>query len=389
MKSFFLCALFGFAISTLGCATWTENIKSQLDAKEDKKTFQVKKLWVRDTLSETNEGFRKINRMTPIIYKDLIIQGNSIDGVVAFREKDGQKVWSIPVANGVEPSGALFKETLFISASDGHFYSIRAQTGEVLWKIQTQTENLGEPYYDSNEGVVYFQTGLSSLYSVDAESGRIIWTYARQDTSQFSIRGNSRPSVFQDMVYSGFSDGSLVAFNKKTGSVVWDVFLNRNKRFRDIDATPVVDGNLIYIQAFDDQLYCISATQGSVMWKVDFGGYYGVLLDQDRIYASTTKNQVVALNKKTGQVIWKYDTKQGNPTQVVTYKGMAIFGESLGKLIFLNAETGVPISSFEPGRGVMSVPAINEKSNRVYFISGEGNLYALEAGYFRPNLFRN
>lgn len=385
MKSFLILSCLTLSLGLGGCASLQSKIENELAQNQDKKTFQIRKLWVRDTLSSENLAFRKINRMTPILFRDLVIQGNSIDGVVAYRAKTGNRVWTFPILEGVEPSGILFKETLFIPGGDGHFYALKAGTGEMIWKIPTKTENIGQPSYDSTRGVVYFQTGLSSLYAVDAESGRILWTYVRQDTSQFSIRGSSRPSLYQNLVFSGFSDGSLVAFNKDTGSVVWEVFLNRNRRFRDIDASPVVDGDLIYVQAFDDQLYCISALQGSVQWKTDFGGYDGVLIDRENIFASTTDNQVVALDKKSGNVRWKYSSQHGLPTKPVPYKGMIVFGESQGSLVFLNAQSGKVEGKFAPGRGIMSTPAVIDPKSQVYFVSGEGNLYALEAEWVRPN----
>lgn len=399
--------VFGFLFVFNGCSSFQEKIDEEFSEGRARREFQFRKLWVRDTLSNTNKGYRKINRMTPLIYKDLVIQGNSFDGVVAYRQDSGQRVWTFPVYEGVESSSALFKDFLFIPGNDGFFYSLNAATGALNWKIATQTENLGEPFYDETEGIVFFQTGLGSVYSVDAASGRIIWTYSRQDTSQFSIRGNSQPVVYKDFVFNGFSDGSLVALNKKTGTVAWEIFLNKNRRFRDIDSKPYLDGNLIYIQAFDDQLYCVSAENGTIQWKTDFGGYDGLLVTQDFIYASTTESEVIALEKQSGKVKWRYKSKGGLPSRPVAYDNTILFGESQGALVFLERDSGEKIFEFSPGRGIMSAPAILEvspkqnlsnsknkrnsartpsskKLGKFFFISGEGNLYGIEAGWGRP-----
>lgn len=402
LSDLFLLSFLTVVLFQSGCTSLKNLSESQLAQNREKREFRIRKLWIRDTLSQVNKGYRKINRMTPLIYKSLVIQGNSIDGIVAYREKSGQREWTFPLLEGVETSAALFKDNIYIAANDGFFYSLKAATGEMNWKVATQTENLGEPFYDSLEGVIYFQTGLNSLYAVDAESGRILWTYARQDTSQFSIRGNSKPSVYKDFVYSGFSDGSLVAFNKKSGTVAWEIFLNRNKRFRDIDASPVLDGDVIYIQAFDDQLYAVSAINGAVQWKADFGGYDGLLIHRESLYVSTTDSQVIALSKTNGQVKWKYTSKNGLPTKPVLFQQMLVFGESQGSLVFLDSESGKVIGDFSPGRGIMSSPAVvipqtnnnakrqmtltssRQQTGKFYFISGEGNLYALEAGWMKP-----
>jgi outer membrane protein assembly factor BamB len=246
---------------------------------------------------------------------------------------------------------------------------------------------LGEPTLDTDEGILYFQNGLGTLYAVEATGGRIVWTYNRQDTNQFSIRGNSKPTLAKDLILNGFSDGSLVAFQKKTGSIVWEAFLNKNKRFKDIDSTPVIDADNVYIQAFDEQLYAVSLADGLVRWKSPYGGYFGVYMDQNRIFSSTTDGDVVALNKKTGELVWKYSETDGLPTQVRAYKGMIVFGESAGSLKFLETNNGTLVESFEPGRGILSIPTVDPQNSRIYFISNEGNLYAMEALYANRGTF--
>jgi outer membrane protein assembly factor BamB len=356
-------------------------------AERMKKQFLLRNVWVSDTLSAKNTGFRKINRMSPLVYDQWLVQGNSIDGISLHDSVTGREVWKVLVRNGVESPGLVFKKNLYVGGNDGKFYSIHLPDGKgnmggtIDWVIDTKTENLGEPTLDTEEGILYFQNALGTLYAVEAAVGRIVWTYNRQDTNQFSIRGNSKPTVVKDMVLNGFSDGSLVAFQKSTGSIVWEAFLNKNKRFKDVDSTPLVDGDNVYVQAFDEQLYAVSLADGLVRWKSPYGGYYGVFIDQNRIYASTTDGHVVALNKKSGELVWKYSDVEGIPTQVKSYKGLIVFGESSGSLKFLDTNRGQLIDSYEPGRGILSIPTVDAKNSRVYFISNEGNLYAMEALY--------
>ncbi|MNS59041.1 Outer membrane protein assembly factor BamB precursor [compost metagenome] len=351
----------------------------------EKRVFVVNKVWVRQTTEKDNLGFRKINRMTPLIVGDLVLQGNGMDGIGAFDRESGQLKWKLPVTNGVEPSATVIRDRVFFGASDGLFYSIAASSGQVEWTFPTKTENLSEPLLD--EGVVYFQTGNNVFYALDAATGRQIWLYSRQDTSQFSIRGGSRPALRNGTLYVGFSDGSLVALNAKSGAVVWELQLNRNKRFRDIDATPVVDGDNIYIAGYDDKLYCVSADKGEVLWRVDGGGYSAVTVVGDRILYPTTSGEVLALKKSNGEKLWSFPVKDGIPTQVKILKGIAVFGESQGRLQFVDINTGKLLGGMEPGRGILSAPQIEEKSNRVYFISGEANLYSIEASWQKPAAF--
>lgn len=372
-------------LTLVGCTTLNSGLEKWSSLNNSKREYEVKAAWIRRTTEKDNLGFRKINRMTPVLAGDLVIQGNGLDGIVAYSRDNGQERWRLPIENGAEPSATLIRDRLFVGASDGNFYSIEASTGKVQWTFNTKSENLAAPLLE--DGIVYFLAGNSVFYALDASTGHQVWLYSRQDTSQFSIRGGSQAALNNGTLYVGFSDGSVVALNAKTGSSLWEVQLNRNKRFRDIDATPVVEGNQLYVAGYDDKLYCLSADKGEVVWRIEGGGYSGVTVVGDKLIYPTTNGEVQALNKASGDKLWSYKLKDGIATQVRTYKGVLVFGESQGSLRFLDANAGTEVGSFEPGRGILSSPQVDEKAGRVYFISGEANLYAIDAGWIRTPYF--
>lgn len=373
--------LWPLAMLLMGCTTIHSTMDQWASLNNSKREFEVKTAWVRRATAEDNLGFRKINRMTPLIVGDLIIQGNGVDGLTAYSKETGRLQWRTVISNGVEPSATAIRDRIFVGASDGKFYSLEASTGHIQWSFATKAENLSEPLLD--EGIVYFLAGNNVLYALDAATGQQVWLYSRQDTSQFSIRGGSKPALRNGTLFVGFSDGSMMAFNAKTGSVVWDLQLNRNKRFRDIDASPIIDGDQIFIAGYDDKLYCVSADKGEVLWRIDQGGYSAVTISGDRLYYSTTNGEVLALKKSNGDKIWGYKLNDGIATQVKLLKGILVFGESQGSLRFLDANTGKVLGSMEPGRGILSTPQIDDKNNRVYFISGEANIWAVDAQWVR------
>ncbi|MFZ4402693.1 MAG: PQQ-binding-like beta-propeller repeat protein [Pseudobdellovibrionaceae bacterium] len=366
---FTLSALVGLS----GCSTlqsWSESLPAP------RKEYKLQKLWVRSTLSKDNLEFRKINRMTPVLLGNLVIQGNGLDGIQAFDRESGQLQWRLPVTNGIEASAALINDRLFFGASDGAFYSINARTGEVLWTFKTGTENIAEPLLQ--DGKIYFLAGNNTLYALDAVDGKQLWLYSRPDTSSFSIRGGAKPVINNKKLYTGFADGSFIAFNADTGALLWESRLNKNKKFRDIDAMALVDGDNVYISGYDDKLYCLNQNNGDIVWKLDQGGYSGITLYGEKLLYSTTDGDVLSIDKNTGKNIWRYKLKSGLATQAQVLKGFVIFGESQGDLKFLDFQTGKEVISFTPGRGVMAAPLVDEQSHKVYFISGEANLYALE-----------
>lgn len=341
-----------------------------------RRKFVIEKKWVRYLPESFNERVRKINRMSPVLYEDLVIQGNALDGVAAFTLAEGRRVWSLPIGNGIEASGYIFKDRLFISATSGQVFCLNPKTGEKYWSFDTKSENLAAPVLDATRGWVYVLAGNNVLHALKADSGQTLWAYSRPDTSFFSIRGGTQPLVKGDLVYVGFSEGSFVALNAQSGTVAWEMQINRNKKFRDVDASAVLDGERIFVSGFDDKLYALSL-KGDILWRVDIGGYSPVTVDGDRIYFPSSEGQVSALKKENGELLWSYKLNQGLSTEVKLFKGLLVFGESQGSLVFLDRMTGKKIGSFEPGRGILTSPLVRDQE--VFFVSGESNLYALRA----------
>lgn len=360
---------------------------SQLEKLGDaapRRSFQVGVDWVKTGPEKTNLLFRKINRFQPLFFEHpkagpLVIQGNSIDGIVAYQRSNGQVVWRHAVVNGVEASAILQGDHLFVGASDGMFYSLSALDGSLYWSFPSRIENIAEPLYQ--DGLVYFLTGANTLYALDAESGKQAWLYSRQDTQAISIRGGSKPAFQNGSLFVGFSDGSIVALNAKTGALKWEKSLNRNKRFRDLDSSVVVDGEYLYVAGFDDALYALRALTGEVAWKFDQGGYGNIALSVDRIFYASSESELVALSKATGKKLWGIPLKTGLPTAPILSRGLLIFGESQGAMKWHDAGTGKEVARFETGSGFLAQPQVDEKTNQVFAISTEANVYALRAAW--------
>jgi outer membrane protein assembly factor BamB len=342
---------------------------------QEQKPLYVHKEWVSNTVDGEDHTFRKTHRMKSLLFDDRVIQGNAIDGIAAYRRDDGNQIWRIPISGGVEGGVDQVKDRLFFGGNNGVFYSVSVITGEIFWTFSAKTEVLSAPTLF--EGNVYFLAGNNILYSLDASDGKEQWIYSRVDSQNISVRGASRPLIQNGVLYMGFSDGYMVALDAKTGTVKWEQWLNKNKRFKDLDGAPVIDGEEIYITGFDSALYCLKKTSGQLLWKSEPGGFGEVLIADEAIVYSTSTGQVLALNKKDGTKIWSYSLNDGIATTPVFYQNKIVVSESQGQILFLNMKTGVLDASFDPGRGSFAPVAVDEKKNELYFISREAHLYKL------------
>ncbi len=365
-------------LSFTGCSQLNEFVGKKNSAK----TFSIDKLWVRNTLQKEFYGFRHSHRMSPIIFKGMIIQGNAIDGIGAYNQKSGHIKWFKKIKGGVEAGAVLANNKLYAGASDGFFYSLDAYTGQVIWKTPVKAETLSVPTF--HNGFVYFIAGNNRVYSLDAKNGKVQWSYSRQETSALSIRGGSQPTVYKGALYLGFSDGVLVSLNLADGKLKWEKALNKNKRFRDIDAKATIVDGKIYIASFDQGLTCLDAEKGSIYWQHDQGGYSAATVYGDQIYYTSTDGNVISLDKDSGKLAWRYPLASGLGTQPVVYRGLLVFGEYEGDVVALDAGTGRVVGKYSPGRGVMSKPTVEKTSGKVYFISVNANLFAMKLQWKKP-----
>jgi outer membrane protein assembly factor BamB len=340
--------------------------------------------WIRSTLSQENFGYRHSERTAPLIDGDSVYAGNGIDSFTALDKISGRTLWNFRVKNGVESGSAIEGDSIFFGASDGHFYALDKNSGRTLWTFPTRIENLAAPLV--TQGAVYFLAGNNILYALDAKTGKQLWLYNRGDVSSLSVRGGSKPAIFKGNLYVGFSDGYLAAVNTHDGSLVWERKLSTNLKFVDVDATPVVDEENIWISSYDGALFCLSRSDGQVQWRLDDGGSVAVSIDGDTLYYSSLTQNVYALNKKTGAQKWKFsfEEKYGVPTQPVIYKGLVIAGTSDGAVYALSQQTGKLLTQYNPGAGVFATPTIDPITGFVYVMSNQANVHALKVAWHRP-----
>jgi outer membrane protein assembly factor BamB len=339
----------------------------------------IEKQWVRSTLAKPYLGGRRLHRFTPIVTDDMIIEGNSIDGVVAYDRKRVFVRWRMNVFDGVEAGAQLYDGILYFGAGDGFFYAVNSVDCRVIWSYPLKAEGLGKPTVVGEN--VYVLAGNNIVHALNTKTGKLLWTYNRRDASNLSIRGGCQPAVVGDVVYVGFSDGSLVALNRNSGNVLWEANLNPNKRFRDVDASPVIEGDVIYESSYDGRLYALQRQDGKVIWSIEAGGYEEVLLVGKTLFLSSSEGKTLAIDRSTGKEIWSKSNPNGIATAPVLWRGVLIMGEMDGTLRFLDGRTGDLLASFDPGRGVTSKPFLDKDTGELFFISADANLYSLRLSW--------
>ena len=194
------------------------------------------------------------------------------------------KVWSVPCGGGYSSlavvGGRVYTQDR--TGSTDRLLCLDAATGRVLWTQESERDYRGIGYGSGpratptvKNGHVYTLSGNGVLSSVapppDGEtSGKVVWSVSLPTKFQATVPGwgfASSPLIEGDavIVQAGGSDGSVVAFDAKTGSVKWTAGTEPNGYSSPIAATIAEVRQIIAVTG--NTILGIRATDGEVLWR--------------------------------------------------------------------------------------------------------------------------
>jgi len=125
------------------------------------------------------------------------------------------------------------------------------------------------------DGIMYITTSYNHVYALDAATGREFWHYKHKmgPVTTFCCGPNNRGvAVMGDRLYMGTLDAKLLAFDAKTGKVLWSTQIaDPEKGYSETMAPVAVDGKVLigtnggeygirgFVKAFD-------ANDGKLLW---------------------------------------------------------------------------------------------------------------------------
>jgi eukaryotic-like serine/threonine-protein kinase len=168
----------------------------------------------------------------------------------------------------------------------------------------------------------------------------------------------SSPVMEGGVVYFGSDDGNVYAVDAKDGRQLW-----KRATGGAVSATPAVSGGTLFVGSFDGRFYALNAASGAVRWKFTTGG-------ERRFEAKGLHG----MSPKTQTFFDPYDIFLSSP---VIADGRVYFGSGDGNLYALDAASGELRWKFATGDVVHASPAYAD--GVVYVGSFDSRLYAVDA----------
>src|SRR5215217_321282 len=216
--------------------------------------------------------------------------------------KDLGLAWSfdLPENRGIEATPLVVDGVMYTTSSWSIVRAFNAKTGELIWEHDPQVPRKTgvKACCDSvNRGValwkgrVYFGALDGRLISLDAKTGKVVWSVVTVDQSKpYTITGAPRIIKGKVMIGNGGAElgvrGYLSAYDADSGKMLW--------RFYTVPGEKAVDG-----AASDEAMKLARPTWNGKFWEVGGGG------------ANLFLSSVVALKPDTGAYVWHYQTTPG------------------------------------------------------------------------------
>ncbi len=168
----------------------------------------------------------------------------------------------------------------------------------------------------------------------------------------------SSPAVDADTVYVGSTDGNLYAVDLHSGEQKWKFPTEAR-----VTSSPAVDRGVVFFSSYDGKFYAVDAGSGKLKWKFQTGG-------EHRFTAKHLHGSLPAAEAMPDP----FDLYLSSPT---LFAGAVYFGSGDGNVYSLEAASGKLNWKFQTGDVVHASPAVSDGT--VYIGSWDSFFYALDA----------
>lgn len=221
-------------------------------------------------------------------------------------EKDTEKLVLWKTELGSALAGRLLLESqnrVIAGTRDGMVYSIDTETGSILWKYDA-----GAPWGGGiiDKERLYFGTGASQVHCIDKSTGSMIWK-TTLDAQGFTEPPLVNSTSGRSLLYIGSSSGRVYALNPVSGTKRW-VYQASGA----VTNTPSAGLGMVFFGAWDRKFYALNAGTGQEVWSKSLGRqiYYSPA-GNSLFYRNVILTVTAADNHSGGSFLYALDPYDG------------------------------------------------------------------------------
>lgn len=378
MKSVFFLNLFLFSVfSTLVRGADAEADKEWPDARGNAAMIGVSPVtlrpplqlvWQEPLLATPMRGETLV--ATPVIRDGKVYVGCKDDQFHCLDLESGKKIWTAKGGGSFEGAAAFAGPLVIAGCVDGFVYAWKADTGEEVWKFETEGEvraaaNVWTPP-DAKETRIYIGSYDYNVYCLDAATGKKLW---------------AAPTGYYVNGGAAIGEGSIVFGGCDSILHVHDAVTGEEKRQIEVGSyignnVAVADG-IIYVSHYGNRVAAYNLADGAEVWQYgerEFEFYSAPAIHKNWVVVGGRDKRLHGIDRATGKGVWEFRARSRVDSSPVICGGThVIVGSDDGYLYAVTLADGKEIWSHEIGAAVRTSPAITEEW--VVVGADDGNLY--------------
>ncbi len=285
------------------------------------------------------------------------------DGVVsAFQASDGTELWSLTLPNSQVPSAlACDDATVYAGTKSGSIFQLGSSTG--LVKNSLALSGNSSPGFVTSLTVVppYVFASSYGAYMINSQANTVRWAYPTKQIS--SPLGFSPNYAFFE------SNSSLYSLDANTGNLVWTAPISPT-----FLSAPYYSQNSVYMGSTSNSLHAFDSSKGIELWGFETSGWVSStpISYLNMIVFGSNDHNIYAVSPEGSQT-WKFKTGEAvqSKLQIISGKGSGKFLafasndgyfyllDPLTGTLILRAQTGGPSRFFTPVEGGIFVASDN------------------------------
>lgn len=325
-------------------------------------------------------GVQKTNinfKLKPEIIGNVVYTADASGLVQAVDRSKGKLLWSKKLNSGVVSGPTVSSGFIALSTDASSIVLLKQSDGSQLWQEKLSGEVLAKPVITGNK--VIAKTIDGNLYAFDLTNGKKLWL-SDHGAPSLILKASSSPVVIENkLALVGYSDGKMDAVDVQTGRLVWQRSIayatgaSDVERLIDIDADPIVRGNVAYLASYQGYVGALSLVDGQFIWRKPASVYKNMAIDGKTIYLTDSDDIIWAINRQNGQVNWKQVAlKARGLTEPVLMGDRLVVGDKTGLLHVLAVQNGELLSRAQVGGAVTIAPSV--AGHNIYVMSTNGKL---------------
>jgi outer membrane protein assembly factor BamB len=311
---FFLFILIFFqscSFNSLG-GFWSKNESSKKNISEETKRYFEKEVFKEEEFNETLKVSLDIYEIN--IFNELTNNYGFTKINNNLKKINKYKFSKIKNFKDFSPNLVLESDGLIFFDKKGTITKYD-KNSKIVWRsnIYSKDEKKSNPLIKlqkTNKNQIILFDNLSTYYSLDKNTGKIIWK-KKHDTSF-----NSEIKIYNDKIYVVDTNNTINCFSLDKGNKIWSYstkkpFINSNSNL-----SVVIEDNIVIFSNSVGEITALDVENGILKWKFStiFSENFSDILNfeisplvisDNNLYFSSNKNQFFSLDIKTGTINWK------------------------------------------------------------------------------------